>query len=250
MFPFENVNFDTAADWVATDISVKYQNLYVGLSGGLDSEYVVRCLQRNNIKFTPIIVKCPGSEIETDAADRICAELKIEPVIIHASSADVIRMFSEICETKINASLSILRAIAGRYVFENKGTLLTGHSFLGETGNSSAEKIGVGLFDLKDHDHLFPAMKNMPTCIGFFLYHPKIVYSMVNDIDTELSWDEYRAKLYNIPVRPKQIVRYTLRTTQIINYLTKIHTLNGIQSCSVGDLHQFHKMFDDYVIGQ
>ena len=38
LYPFKPLDFHAASEQTATKISQKYQNLYVGLSGGIDSE--------------------------------------------------------------------------------------------------------------------------------------------------------------------------------------------------------------------
>ena len=49
-------DFTIASDQTAKLIANTYQNLYICLSGGLDSEYVAKVFLRNKIPFTAIII--------------------------------------------------------------------------------------------------------------------------------------------------------------------------------------------------
>jgi asparagine synthetase B (glutamine-hydrolysing) len=61
-------NFDQAADNAAQLLYQEWGHkpLYLALSGGLDSELTARILVKNNIPFTPVILKIKDyNEVET-----------------------------------------------------------------------------------------------------------------------------------------------------------------------------------------
>lgn len=247
MFLFKKMLFFDACDFVAKDISEKYDNLYVALSGGMDSEYVVRCFHRNKLSFTPIIVKCKGSEIETNYAERICEELNLTPKILYASDKDILEIYDNICQTGIIGDLSILRTIASKYVHDNGGTIITGHTILGDTGTNHNEYVNEGLFDLKDHDSLLDAM-NMPNNIAFFLYHPSIVYSIVEMSKSNLSWNQYKMKMYELPFREKRVIEYSAGITSILHRLKIRYNLKEIQSYSLGNKDKCLQLFEPFIL--
>ena len=47
-----------AIDHTVNKLIENYSNLYVCLSGGIDSEFVANCLLERNVPFTPVIVIC------------------------------------------------------------------------------------------------------------------------------------------------------------------------------------------------
>lgn len=247
IFFFKKMSFHESADWIAKDISKKYDNLYVALSGGMDSEYVVRCFYRNKLSFTPIIVKCKGSEIETNYAERICEELNLTPKILYASDKDILETYDNICQTGIIGDLSILRTIASKYVHDNDGTIITGHTILGDTGTNHNEYVNEGLFDLKDHDSLLDAM-NMPNNIAFFLYHPSVVYSIVELSNSTITWNEYKSTLYNLSFREKKIIEYSAGITSILHRLKIRYNLKEIQSYSLGNKDECLKLFEPFIL--
>ena len=58
---FEKVNFEQASDSVA--LSIANEKIFVGFSGGYDSEFIIRCLHRNKIPFTKLIWE-KGDEVQ------------------------------------------------------------------------------------------------------------------------------------------------------------------------------------------
>ena len=53
--PSKVKDIDTVGDEIAQEIFHKYKNIYVAMSGGIDSEWVAKCFHRQGIPFTPII---------------------------------------------------------------------------------------------------------------------------------------------------------------------------------------------------
>ena len=65
--------------------------LYIALSGGVDSELTARIFVKNNIPFTPVIVKIDGlNNIETWYAEYWCHINNITPIILNYSIKEII----------------------------------------------------------------------------------------------------------------------------------------------------------------
>ena len=56
--PFKKMDFQSAVDHTIEEITNKYSNLYLGLSGGYDSDFVMHAFCDRNVSITPIIVRC------------------------------------------------------------------------------------------------------------------------------------------------------------------------------------------------
>ena len=107
LYPFKPLDFHTAAEQAVMKISKKYQNLYVGLSGGIDSEYVLICFHKLKIPIIPLIILCEGNEQESKYALKICEKLNIVPKVITCSN-DVIL---DICVNYISKKINMFEAI-------------------------------------------------------------------------------------------------------------------------------------------
>ena len=73
------MSFQDAADDAAIKFSKLHSNIYIGLSGGADSEFVADVFLRNNIPFTAIVATTPHS-LEYLFALEWCNRKKVEPV--------------------------------------------------------------------------------------------------------------------------------------------------------------------------
>ena len=58
----QKMSFADASDYTALQIASKYPELYLSLSGGMDSIYVASVLHRNRIPFIPIILDYFGRD--------------------------------------------------------------------------------------------------------------------------------------------------------------------------------------------
>ena len=94
-YPFREMKFQDAADYTAKRIYEKHKKIYVALSGGADSEFVVRVFHRNNIPFDVIIVKTSGNFKELQYAFKTCKELSIEPIIIDLDNSQYLSIYYE-----------------------------------------------------------------------------------------------------------------------------------------------------------
>jgi hypothetical protein len=186
-------------------IAAAYKNIHIALSGGMDSEYVVRAFHRCNVPFTAIIVVC-GEQVENLYAYRLCKELSIAPKIISVTEAELIRHFNEHISGRLNGvGYSATQvAIAAEYVQKVGGSLVTGDHFLGDGDDMVSDEV-FALANEWDFyiNHLFPESNN----ISFFLHTPELAYSM---LPTEhIEWNIFKSNLYGIAYRPKMRPSYS-----------------------------------------
>ena len=90
-YPYSVVSFETACNNVAKKIQNLNKPIYIGYSGGADSEFVVRLFNTLNIPFTSITVKGPGNFYEYEYASYLYKELpEINKHIIEISERDYV----------------------------------------------------------------------------------------------------------------------------------------------------------------
>lgn len=214
---FARGDFHECALEAAQLIAKQYDNIYIALSGGMDSEYVVRTFVKNHIKFTPILLKC-GNELERVYAYKLCAELNLSPIILHLSEDDMVDKFYESIHKKLNGvgyHATLVVAIA-EYVQSKNGILITSDGFFGD----GDDMITDGEFSLYNEwdDYISVLVPTVPN-ISFFLHTPQLTYSMLPV--TYTAWNVFKADLYGIECRPKMRPIYKDST------IKKLHNINA-----------------------
>ncbi len=130
--PSELKDIVQASDEVAQDIARNYSNLYVGMSGGIDSEWIAKTFHRNGIPFTPIIYEAEDlMSSDTWWSRKWCAENGYQPVILKEPIVQFTQGIIDISREHM------LRTPGGpymmsrilRYVNDHNGKFITGAGF-------------------------------------------------------------------------------------------------------------------------
>jgi hypothetical protein len=217
LYSFKPLNFYLASEQAAIKLSEKYKNLYVGLSGGIDSEYVLFCFHKLKIPIIPLIILCEGNEEETKYAFKICKKLNIIPKVITCSNYEILDICVNFIYKKMNGVgfESATRAHAMHYVKNNGGTLICGDSIIGD-GNRL----------IRDSEYTMDEWAGyFGYEIGFFTYTPELTYSMIsgNTLDGEnMSWKEYKSKLFGLEMRDKMSYIYPKNNQKIIESMYRV----------------------------
>lgn len=202
-YPFRDLSIQEAADHTVKVIVENYDNLYLGLSGGYDSEFIAVTLLRNNIPFTPLIFKDLYSR-ESDYAIYFCKQHNLKPIIYEYNVVDpvFVKILSNIVKklpgkdvlAGINLFLASKAAALGGHLLNGCGVSTADYPYPVPTGDSSE-------FILTDFYTELLFGDNHPG--AFFTYTPEIFYSYSKNIQTNLSIQEAKAVLYNLNFRPK-----------------------------------------------
>ncbi len=214
--------FQDAADYAAQLIAGKHSNIFVGLSGGLDSEYIAEVLYRNSIPFTPIILERPDSR-DHEYALYWCKQHNIIPMVIKFDVNQLLRRTIKIVQ---HLKQRILNYVIIYYLAdiaeEHGGVLITGEPTIGD---DSIAEFGVPIgdtFGISIGSFMTEIFHGSRHPGPFFLYTPELMYSYAMHLDTTISDAESRSKLYNLPFRPKnEPVIYSTETVDKLVYLLK-----------------------------
>ena len=87
---YRPISFEQASQEVCEKLYSINNNIYIGLSGGLDSEYVFKKFHSLKIPFTPVIVYGSCYKYESDYAFQICKKYDIEPKVINIDEKNII----------------------------------------------------------------------------------------------------------------------------------------------------------------
>lgn len=181
-------NFSEAVTEAILDIK-KYDNLYLGLSGGIDSEFIARSFIKDKVAFTPIIGVSTFNKNEVKYAYAICKELNIKPIIIYINEQEILECFYNKIIKIFNGNgiHTIVNVILSNYVIKKKGIFVSGHNIIGGNKNNKSFA-GIGEFEFYS-DLIFNDTFELP----FFFYTPYLTFEMVkaigyqNELNTKYS---------------------------------------------------------------
>lgn len=196
--------FAEASQIVVNKIVAKYDNIYIPLSGGMDSEYVFKCFLGH--KFTPIIVDTPTNKKESAYAFRLCKETNIEPVIIEKSEKELIQTYYETIYKRLrgNGYNSTATYIAAKYANEHNGVAVIGEH---------------GYDGLNEWDFYNDALIHEENSIYFFMYDQQIFDAMKREYHIGENHQTFKQRIYAIPIRPKMKYEYSKQGFNIISKL-------------------------------
>lgn len=208
------IPFNKACDLVAEEIYDICKDLYLGLSGGSDSEHVANVLYRNKIPFTPLIIEY--NHIQSDSiqetwwAKQWCKQHQIEPLIVYsndytASSIEKER-FLKVRPRMLGGIVTT--GIAMDAVETRGGKLLTGYQLEYYPDSDQMTYLEPQLgnyigFVLEETDLYLETLSPNQHPWAFYYWSPEILSAFVNEWNTEITMQENKAAIYNTSLRPK-----------------------------------------------
>lgn len=188
------MSFQEASKRVVDKIVSKYDNIYIPLSGGMDSEYVFNCFLGH--KFTPIIVDTPANKEESHHAFNKCRSANIEPVVINKTEAEMFAIYYEQIHKKLNGDgiNSTATYIAGKYANDHGGVAIIGEH---------------GYDGMNEWDFYNDALIHEENSIYFFMYDIQIFAAMIKEYSEYDHHQMFKRKLYDVPLRKKMKYTYS-----------------------------------------
>jgi hypothetical protein len=200
--PYQTMSFADATTHTINEIASTGQKLFIGLSGGMDSEYVFRSFLQSGIDITPVIVSTPGNQYESAYAFHECKMHDKTPVVIERSATDMMRTYYQDIFTKLNSPgiHSVAGLIVGRYAQDHGGVMIMAEHMIDEIDG----EIAVGNNEWDFYNDVLIGGNNT---VYFFMHTPEICTAMVREID-EIDAQEFKHRIYSIPFRPKLHYHY------------------------------------------
>jgi hypothetical protein len=200
--PASSLSFRDAADYTARKLKDNYSNLWLAMSGGMDSEVVANALHRNFVPFTPVILK--EQTREHWWALRWCEERDITPVIIEPSNVMIAYVMQKAKELDLRLSPWPFLLYLKHYVEQQGGYLITGEADLHYDTEEYHEAHGANNWFEIWNWALYTDIEDPGKHPGsFFMYTPEMMLSIITHSDMTLNTEAAKAKLYNIPFRIK-----------------------------------------------
>lgn len=233
----------------------KYDNLYLSLSGGLDSEFAAKCLYDNGVKFTPIIVDYTSNANEKWYAYYWCYEHRIKPIVLKLTQQDVLENFPKISFKYSTAFVSSIDFILEAYVSKMNGKLVTSaaepftrlHSFYDNLTIGTSEKL-----EFKTYDFMLDYHMPNKHAYNFLTYTPDLLYDMIKNIDYKKPVQLAMAEYYGLTPRPKinAISNMLLHGDKMINAMSISNSKHDLLSISLGFKGDFLRKFENHEIIQ
>ncbi len=201
----EEKSWDQAIKETIDDLANLDRKLYVPLSGGMDSEYVLKSMLHLNP--IPIIVDTPGNKIESQYAFHFCKHHNISPIVIEKSEREILNTYYEDIFLKLNGVgiYSVAALIASRYANDHGGVAIIGeHAYDG----------------VSEWDFYNDVLLGLDSSVYFFMWTPELVKAMMNEYDGG-DHQEFKYRLYQIPFRPKITFAHTEGFNQVYAAMMK-----------------------------
>ena len=198
-------DFEHASDYTAKLIADTYENLYLCLSGGLDSEYVATVLLRNHIPFTPVMVVTHDNEGESWYARHFCKQHNLTPVVLDYREKynELLKViYIEARKICCSPTISFFPHVAALHIESTNGKLITGYGDPFAISNDYDMIIGTEL-EMEEHDFYLDVSFSKQHPGAFFSYTPDIFFSLVQSIDVGKNIQVAKTELYQLPPRSK-----------------------------------------------
>lgn len=199
------LDFERASDLTAQAIADSYPNLHLGLSGGLDSEYVAKVFLRNHIRFVPVIlIMNTFDPNEHWYAQYFCEQYDLKPIIIDYSDRlyDLQKlMIQESVKIRCECNLAFAHHVIAHELPDAQLCTGVGHPLqrcMTAYDQPHGEQLVIDEYDF----YLDVTYRNKHPG-GFFSYTPDSFLSLIKNIDLSVNSQKAKSKLFQIPFRPK-----------------------------------------------
>ena len=195
---FAVMDFHTAAIEAAKKVAELDKPIYVALSGGIDSEYMLQAFINAKIKVTPITILTSGNMKEFEYAEKFCKANNLKQVIHPVSQDQFFAVYQRYVVDAYNCRgwNSVPALIAG--MLSTDGVLVIGNHFIDDS-TRFISRCNSSTWDWYNEKFF--------ETVSFFTSTPELTYAMVKEIDgSPLS--EFKARLFGLEKREKMIPFY------------------------------------------
>lgn len=235
---FNPLSKKAAIEYNVEQITKKYDNLYVSLSGGIDSEFVAQSLHKHGVKFKPVIVDFELNAAEVWYAYRWCYENKISPEIIKLSYDVLLNKMPAFAAHFNTSYIQSMDFFIEKYVSDRNGQVLTGTAEPFKRIPIIVDKLTENLstqLDINLYDYTIDLQFGDKHPSSFMTYTPEFFYSFIRDVDynkpVQLAMSEY----YGVNPRPKFDQAFNTSLNTFISSLSRnVNSLNKLYNFYIG----------------
>jgi hypothetical protein len=244
--PFTPLPFYEAASVAIKKMADDYGHLWLSLSGGMDSEFVLKVGIENKVPITPVIVRTAGNAKEILWALRFCKDINVKPVVLHISDQEMIALWFKHIYYPIwgrgfnwGPTLKVIE-----HAKKHGGWVVTGDC--PPTSDNHIDYLDVPLSNelhLAEWDFYATDLFDQPGSL--FTYTEQCFYGFTKEVDLNLSTQRAKAKLYDVEVRYKMRAEHSA----VVNSLMGIfHTKNPTTPYKIlGKMSTFNKYMEMFI---
>ena len=201
-----NTSWDKACENTVKLIADLNKPIYIGLSGGLDSDYVCTLFEEAGVEYTPVVIDTTGNKAELeyaqkflDAWGRDYKAIKLEKKII-----DVLTVYYDEILVKCSGygHNSVAAYIVGEYVKQQGGIYVMAEHLIDELPNGGFRVAA------KEWDYYNDLLLGEDNTHYFFNYTPEISSAMIREFPDYADVQRCKSEMYGISYRPKMQYQY------------------------------------------
>lgn len=192
----DKLSFEQAVKETIDILIAEDKTLYLGVSGGIDSEYVLRKFVEHKAPFVPVVVRSTCNMNEYEIAEKLCNELNLIPTIIDITEADFVSVYRTQILGKLNGvgHYGSSSYTVAKYAKEHDGLYVKSEHLISDENDIMV--VGTNEWDFYN-DALHGDITRY-----FFMHTPNIAWSMIEEMKG-IDGQAFKCKLYGIPYREK-----------------------------------------------
>jgi hypothetical protein len=242
-YKFSTLSFVEECDKTAQILSQKYKNIFIGLSGGKDSEFLCKIFHRNNIKFTPIITTFENNSEESFYAFEFCKNNNIKPTVLSLDRAQIIDIIYNNIVKKLNGIgfYAVGSIAAAKYAEKHGDVFIEGLHIWGD-GGDLIENSEYYMSEWDFYNEILTSIDIIP----FFLYRLELAAAMLKEIKTDfITWDNLKSHIFQCQMRKKTKPKYEENINKLNTILFLKNQKNNVANqYSFGNLQDLWKKLD------
>jgi len=209
------INFDLACDMAVQEIYDTHRDLYLGLSGGADSEYVAACFHRNKIPFTPVILQynlatSTDQMYESWYAKQWCRQHNVEPLLVNIDNyvgSEYEKNVYHMLKPRLTGG-AITAGFLKNFVECRGGKLISGYQIeyypdFEQMTYLKQQLTSYNGFVVQESDLYIETLGANQHPWAFFYWSPEIVAGFVHKWDINKTITENKSLIYKTNHRPK-----------------------------------------------
>lgn len=240
---FEVMSFHKACEKRAEELDALNIPLYLGISGGADSEYMWHTFERMGIPFTPILVMTTGNYPEATWALELL-ENNDKTVILDVSDDTLLEWYTKI--TNINSiGIHSVPVLVGTEYAEKRDGIFLAADHLWSRNKYQSTKDPNDFWNVEAQEWEFYFQFFWGNHHQLFFHTPEIHYAALKEIKEGETPSAFKARLYGTEERPKSRAKYNEAVTMKMRDL-ETHTTIVNRRAIFGHTHNIINIMETW----
>jgi asparagine synthetase B (glutamine-hydrolysing) len=235
-----NTPWDKASENVVKLIADLDKPIFIGLSGGLDSDYVCTVFEEAGINYTPVLIKTEGNKVELEYAYEFLNRWgsNDKAIILEKRNVDMLSTYFYQLLTKCSGYgyNSIATYMVGEYAKQNGGIYVMAEHLIDEY-KTGGFRVGCNEWDFYN-DHLL----GEDNTYYFFNYTPEISAAMIREFPDYNDVQKCKSEFYGLKYRPKMQYEFDNEYNLALMKLRRLVQLDHNPNYTFGTRQEYLQM--------